>query len=55
VEDDCYCLHPLYVVADGWPYGMEPGCDCWGFRPIKGITAEGEAARWAKMGVSTDG
>ncbi len=41
-EDDAegYCEHPLDVArAILYDNGMEPGVDCWGFRPGKGDTA----------------
>lgn len=31
-----YCGHPLDVVIDAFDAGIEPGMDCWGFRPKKG-------------------
>lgn len=30
------CTHPLDTVVDIFNNGMEPGVDCWGFRPWKG-------------------
>lgn len=52
--DDMVCMHPLDAVGDSWwNYGIEPGNDCWGFRPGKGTTLESTAA-WAAAGGGDD-
>ena len=35
-EASCDCQHPLedYFSHSYGYYGLEPGCDCWGFRPV---------------------
>ena len=45
-EDGFCCTHPVEAVADRRDInGMEPGDDCWGFRPESGDTVAAASIR----------